>query len=427
MQGRNRNSRRGTHVAWFGQHYFVAQRIGDCQSSSCIAVFGINSASDSSQDPIMRFSSSHLAEGQTNANARTAISSIQIDNAPYDDAEGIRLAVFYSSGQYSIFRLRNLHIGAGQPIQVSEEYFSAHRTTKPVVASQLHSPLLVTSTIDGIVKFRLLEADTGSSRRVTLLRPTLQAPLAFAPMSLRLHRIERQDDLGLGKAAGPLRFRAALCYSTPFYPGSCTIGVQCFDITLAAGALKVGSATKRSVQIASRHAIAVPPDSTRPRMSPGAGNLAADLALVTSIEHDGRYIVAAKSDNTVSVYELSEQPSPAADSCSPLPKLSLKHARSLFGHTAAVDTVSVSNGRCVSTGIDGVKLWSLNGKSSASPVQLSQPETVDVMERSLASYGAATPSRPGKCDWIGLDSTRVIAVCSSPDAAQDRIQVYDFE
>ena len=424
MLRRNKNSRNGTQVAWFGQHYFVAQRAGERQSSSCIAVFGIKSASDSSQDPIMRFSSSYLAEGQTNVDARTAISSIQIDSAPYEETEGIRLAVFYSSGQYSIFRVRNLHVEAGQPIQVSEEYFAAHKTTTPVVASQLHSPLLVTSTIDGIVKFRLLSDSTASSRRATLIRPTVQAPLAFAPMSLRLQRTACGDDPS--KTAGPLRFRATLCYSTPFYPGSCTIGVQCFDITLAAATPTASRTTKRSVQIASRHAIAVPPDSTRPRMSPGAGNLAADLALVTSIEHDGRYIVAAKSDNTVSVYELSDQASPAANSCSPLPKLSLKHARSLFGHTAAVDSVSVSNGRCVSTGIDGVKVWSLDGKCSESPVQLSQPETVDVMERSLFAYGTATPSRPGRCDWVGLDSTRVIAVCSSPDA-QDRIKVYDFE
>lgn len=437
-------------VVWHGQHYFVASN--DIQEGGLpsIDVFQMTATSDN-PTRVASIVSNGL-KGKDSPGS-LSISEMQLDAAAIDGNNGIRLAVFYSNGQFSLFRIRNTGSHAQGQINISEEYFSSLKSSRSTVMARLHSPILVTSSSDCSVRFRFIEEtrnkDTGMSEiSISLSPPTMRTTLCFAPMTMRLTRKE-EPSAGFARLKaqqGPQRFQLSLAYSTPYYPAAFTVGLQVFNITVPPKN-KGNTPCRRPLEVFVRSAIAVPPSSD----VPGEHN----QAIINTIEHDGPYIVASRSDNTISVYEVldalsdswlstlstTESPPPSPAKMNAIP-LKLRHVRMLFGHTAAVDAVGLLDGKCVSTGRDGIKVWELpHWNSSRHSIQSQEEGDVDedarwrsnipISERDLPEPQAAStvthPSSRNKCQWIGLDTSRIVTVCSDESAEDRLIKVYHFE
>lgn len=445
-----RTSCSSARIAWHGDYYFAAARKSGKQSP-CISIF--KAGSDVALD---RMSSKGLCE--TAAHEGLAISDLCLDEKQSCESDDLRLVAFYTSGQYSIFRLRNLRSTSGTPISWEEEYFSSQRSSKAVVSAKLHSPLLVTSTRDCAVRFRLLEqhkTSTGAEElHVSLSQPTMRSHMCFAPMAMRLEPI--------GAIAGKAvqDFRVSLAYSTPYYPASFTVGMQMFDVHIPSGKLAEGR-TQR-VRILARNAVAVPPSiPSSPARSTSATDdedstpTASDpQAIVTSIQHDGSYVVTSKSDNTISVYKIYDAQPPVGNQArsnssetlhdepsSPARMLArplrIRHVRTLFGHTAGVDAVNVADGRCVSTGRDGLKVWELPAvEPDGSGWGVAENSSLDMTDEDavwqpnvsvIASDRTEQYEGRSRCSWIGLDSSKIVTICGAEGGEADSVKVYDFQ
>ena len=391
---------------------------------------------------------------------RLSITEMRFDDAPIANTnQGVRLAVFYSSGHFSIFRIRGLDFpNAISPLSFTEEYFSSHSTGRTVTMARFHSPLLVTASSDCSVRFRLLDEDKAegehSPLQLTASQPTVRSYMCFAPMVIKLEPVHSSTNKTVRD------FRLTMASATPYYPSAFTVGVQVVDIHIPeVSDSKKGRTRSPRLRVLARSAIAVPP-SVAP-LPPRGSQLFVDghslppstspdhqQAIVTSIEQDGPFIVASKSDNTISVYRIvdasvpgqhSAASGPVLESASPAKlrdfPLKLRHVHTLFGHTAGVDAVNVSNGRCVSTGRDGVKVWDLAPGAGCEPTSDDDDDeepasshstkawqiNVTVRQTSSSSVGAnEVEQEQDRCSWVGLDSSRIVAV------GRDSIRVHDF-
>jgi hypothetical protein len=428
-------------VAWHGHYYFLAER--NKAGPSDIPGVIVQSTEKGTPSFVTRIESEGLAT--LGYSEGLGIAEMRLDDAAYNEKDGTRLAVFYTSGQYSIFRLQSLHTST---FSYFEEYFHGTPSARPTVLARFHSPLLVTCAGDCSVRFRLLEevkTEEGSDLIVTPSQPTMRSYMCFAPMVMRLDATSIVSQ-AQGKAQPVVRdFRVTLAYSTPYYPAAFTVGAQVFDIHIP---------SKRSrLNITARSAIAVPP--IMPPLTPGspssampASDMQRSQGVVTAIEQDGAYIVTSKSDNTISVYELQEitpRLAPSVDETQQLtaspsrlsaaPALRLRHIRTLFGHTSGVDSVNVLDGRCVSTGRDGVKVWELPRQTSdarsdtpaTSELEATSdlwPKVTQVREDETEVSGS---SQPKKCSWLGLDASRIVTVSAGSASESQCIKVYNFE
>lgn len=440
-------------VVWHGQHYFIASEDVQEGGLPSIDVFRIEPTSQTSHKVASIASKALKGKGHPGS---LSVTELQLDAAAATgNMDGIRLVVFYSNGQYSLFRIKNTGpTSVTTDITFTEEYFSSQTSSRPTIMARLHSPILVTSSSDLSVRFRIVEerhdSDTGASVVHVVTSPsTMYTTLCFAPMSMRL--IRREDpSSGFAKLKAeqsPQRFQLSLAYSTPYYPAAFTVGIQVFNITVPVNSKRT-PARRRSLEIFARSAIAVPPSS---ELSTGTSQ-----AIVNTIEHDGPYIVASKSDNTISVYRvvdcLSDSWLSSVQTANSVPlspvklnaiPLQLRHIRTLFGHTAAVDAVGLMKGRCVSTGRDGIKVWELpQTKPSMRPLYSSENSdseeedyrwkvNIAISERedqaSKEVSTVASLNSPGKCQWIGLDPSRIVTVCQDHNAAGKLMKVYHFE
>lgn len=423
-----------SRIAWRGQYLFAPRRQGSTSLPS-IAIY--HSGGDV---PISHITSTGLQETAKGQNL--GISELALDEDPYCEAAGTRLAVFYTNGQYSIFRLRNLHAAASASLAWEEEFFSEYTNSRIVVAARLHSPLLVTSSRDRSIRFRLLEerqnAEGQAELHVSLSQPTMRTHMSFAPLALQL------DAVGKAVAGKSMRdFRVSVAYSTPYYPAATTVGVQVFDIHIPN--ISHSERRRTRLHVFSRSAVAIPPMSTS---LPTSSHLQEDLesvpdtnqAVVTSIQHDGPYVVTSQSDNTISVYcvhgmdaygrLLDEQEDATCTSPARMHACSLKigHVRTLFGHTAGVDAVSLANGRCVSTGKDGLKVWELPSIEQDSTTRSVEDDTVWHPNVSVTESLDEDPADGTlRRSWLGSDSSKIVAVCDDEAGEVESVRVYDFE
>lgn len=440
-------------VVWHGQFYFVRSEDGHESGLPSVDVFHIEPTSQTSKKVASIISPGLKGKGTPGS---LLITEIQLDAAAIAKDSNIRLVVFYSNGQFSLFRVR--HVGpasTGETISISEEYFSTQKSTRPTIIARLHSPILVSSSSDCSVRFRFIEErhnpNNGQAEtHITVSQPTMRTGLCFAPMSMRL--VRRGETLSgfakLKAEQAPQHFRLSLAYSTPYYPSAFTVGIQIFNITVPARC-KSTAPYRRPLEIFARSAIAAPPSHYEP--------LNPNQAFVNTIEHDGPYIVASKNDNTISVYRVIDRladswPTPQSQHNDSPPlspakmniiPLKLQHVRTLFGHTSAVDAVSVLHGRCVSTGKDGIKVWELPHRQASTRPSLHSEDSgseeenprwkdnIAISERDSHApkddLAVSNSDHLGKCQWIGLDTSRIVTVSQDNDAAERFIKVYHFE
>lgn len=347
------------------------------------------------------------------------ITEIQLDERvkSHDGTTSLRLAVFYTTGQFSLFRL---HLPTtNSPFSFEEVYahlalstIGSHSSTfDPVALARFHSPLLATCSRSFVLRFwRIEERDEKTS--LEEIEPSLRSRESWAPVVLTLKKVEGKewegelDEWGVREVEKKQKvkeevFKVTLAYSTPIFPDGWTVGVQEFvvrvppsfsPLSTIASTLDINFRRPRP-SFTTRHAIA--PSTSQHIPTPSRRQ----QQLVTAIEHSDPFIVTSRSDNTLDVFEVISEPSTSTHRQSSAfntvhlrndelgDRLRIVHRRTLFGHTARVTSVAIEEGgRCVSGGDDGtVKVWQLGERSSRAVdvVEEEQPEIEPTPRRSV--------------------------------------------
>ncbi|GAA5894471.1 hypothetical protein JCM6882_004830 [Rhodosporidiobolus microsporus] len=326
-----------------------------------------------------------------------AVTEMRLDEATSSPSSPptLLLAVFYSTGQFSLFRIA-LPSSSSCPFAAHEVYshlalgaapsypFSSPSTPfDPIHHARLHSPLLVTWSKSLTLRFwRVGEGANGDIEVEGAETPLQTSERGWKPVVLSLAKVEAEVGDGEGakgmkgwKGKGRLedegrretRFRATLAYSAPVFPSSWTVGLQEFCVTLPTPSTSTSSSPLRPprLSISARHATALPLDTPLPptprRSSPFSHRthlFTTPRNPVTGIEHSHPFVVASRRDNQLDVYEVVSSPpsatpppsssafsrfrlSPQAPRTPSHPQLQLEHRRTLFGHTARVAGVAL--------------------------------------------------------------------------------------
>lgn len=353
----------------------------------------------------------------------------------------LRIAVFYSTGQWAIFELAVASPSTRTPFSsTATEIFTSTRPpgiADPVHLARLHFPLLVTCSRGFEMRFYTLRVPKGGEIRVREVMGRWKSPETWSPVVLNLATILHSaphDDAAEHRDRAPvprlIGFHVILAYSTPVFPNLWSVGVNDFHVSLPSGSSTVPSISLRhAVAPVSYHHYAWPSHRSPPRIStpdrhgPGSG-------LVTGIEYDAPYIVTSRSDNTIQVYQIL----PSSDAAPPS-RLRVVHSRTLFGHMCAVNSVAIVGGKCVSGAADGsVKVWDLDESPG-----LGLPATgLDVVEEAAQVTDAlvATESRwvdPSRIQvglrvkQIFLDEEKIVSIVQTNNLGDEDVRVLRFD
>jgi len=198
----------------------------------------------------------------------------------------------------------------------------------------------------------------------------------------------RGDDDDESGGPSHLHYRASLAYSSPIYPQSWTVAVQQLHISIplrhlpgsaAVGHVERGECFKvgRKVFHAGGWSERRWPFKARGEMVGVKGDQAIGIGA------DGRWCVLAGEDNQIQVYAL---PSAVNDGRQAAAALSsdvdrtIRHSQTLLAHSAAITSISLRQGRCVSAGRDGrVLVWELD--DSAAAAEALEAEELEMLGR----------------------------------------------
>ncbi|KAG0656288.1 hypothetical protein C6P46_000356 [Rhodotorula mucilaginosa] len=348
-----------TLLQFHHQYIFSASRSGS-------AVTVHETRPNGSSNVVGSFESTRLG---VRAGSRPTLSEMRLDAS---SSFPMMMALFYSTGQYALFRLDlPTSSSRSRPFSAIEVYTSTSFLSDPVTTARMHWPLLVTLTDSLTLRFMRLSGDRQSGPvEVDETETPLQSRERWSPVILSLERADGAHDTRGKDDDATTHFSVSLAYSTPVFPASWTVGMQRFELAVSPARLKV---------VRAQHATAPPAHTpwpstlTRTRLFGAYGGPTAEVfaprprkSLVTSIEHSHPFIVTSRTDNTIDVYEVVRLEAPTSS-------LHVVHRRTLFGHTARVSSVALlptadagspqdntSPIRCISAGDDGaVKVWRL--------------------------------------------------------------------
>ncbi|GAA5847214.1 hypothetical protein JCM5353_007795 [Sporobolomyces roseus] len=295
-----------------------------------------------------------------------SITELKLDEGSTSTSQStsILLSVFYSTGQFSIFRLyfptpstpfNSLELYTSLSLSSSTYTQSSTSPFDSVSLAKLHYPLLVTCSTSFTLRFYQLSTLEDGQLGVRETDTPLQSRERWAPVCLGLEKTKSQGTHHQDKEKSRT-FKVSLAYSLPVFPGNWTVGLQEFTLILPP------CAASSSVSISVLSALSPPPPSALPTRHyshhPFSPSALPSLSPVTSISYSSPYIVTSLCDNTIRVYTL-HRPTPE--------KLQIRLQETLFGHTARVGSLSIvpvlsRRGECkvVSAGDDGVtKVWQL--------------------------------------------------------------------
>ncbi|GAA5856948.1 hypothetical protein JCM8547_008481 [Rhodosporidiobolus lusitaniae] len=377
------------------------------------------------------FSSSTLREffsSRPTFRPPVSITEMRLDETPSSSSHELLFALFYSTSQFSLFRLTLPSFSSPSfPFSAREVYTSLAlgsplayptlaRSTSPydpVQLARLNGSLLVTCSESLMVRFwRISDSGEGALHVDEAETPLQTSERSWQPVVLSLTKVgqDKQEEEEKEHDVVDQQYRATLAYSTPVFPESWTVGMQEFLITVPLQS----SSSRPRLSITARHATAppilsaLPPTPRRTSVfstSSSPVSRSSTSSPVTGLEHHHPFLVTSRSDNQLDVYEVVSAP-PAPPPTAPLPlsprfpsstppfsrirlsrpslpsppQLKLEHRRTLFGHTARVTSVALVDGtstglsagaegavRCISAGDDGaVKVWELTPSGSGS-------------------------------------------------------------
>lgn len=368
--------------------------------------------SDSTNGPVISVHQT-LSSGQsvlvgtissTSIFSTTTITELRLDESPSTlSSTSLRLAAFYSSGRFSVFNIQLPTTSAS--FKTTELYLSPlevipRNPIDPIVLAKLYGPLLVTCSSSFSVRFwRIKESKSVEGQvggiRVEGSSQTLQSRETWWPVVLSLSPIvapavldEQLDEWSSSDFTSsnsskllPTQFKVTLAYSTPVFPSSFSVGVQEFNITIPAS-----TSSSSYLNITTQNALA--PSNQQAYFSPSSSSSRRRVpSPITSIEFSHPFIVTSRSDNIIEVFKLYYSTPTTSNNTGrngkklEEPRLKLKHHKTLFGHSSAVESIAlestasvssvtshnttssnlIGGGRCVSGGIDGVvKVWDLS-------------------------------------------------------------------
>ncbi|POY73840.1 hypothetical protein BMF94_3099 [Rhodotorula taiwanensis] len=257
-----------------------------------------------------------------------SLTEMRLEEAVPPGATTLLCALFYSTGQYTLFCLTMPDSSdPSRPFEAREVYTSLatglaphyhdstlpYRTTlpfDPVMTARLQWPLLVTLTESLTMRFLRLSWQD-DRLHVDETETALQSRERWAPVVLNL---ARWPPCLPDKEGAPESFRVSLAYSTPVFPASWTVGLQQFDVSVPSSPLS-------PLRVRAEHATAAPaytplPSTTRRTApladtggssSPSRPSSPSSLSPspVTSIEHSHPFVVTSRIDNTIDVYEVA--------------------------------------------------------------------------------------------------------------------------
>ena len=370
------------HIALFPSFIFTSN-----PASPLVNVYRSSGSPATSAAPIgiipppPGWSSPHRPDNVTAICADQAVSFaedglIEEDHIGRRPALPARLAVFYQSGGFVILRVR--HSSPSSKLDWLRESVQppSHRPRSvrrratvftplqgdPVVLASMHYPMLVTCTLGFHLSFYHIPKPSTSDQPT---RPghlsTMHSDVSFHPAALSLFPQSDHDDTTLSDTA--VSHRACLTYCTPVYPASWTVAVQ--EFVMDPGLSDIVDVRRGECWNVGQGVDAETADLVWPkRLRPVVGVKGRNAIGVGS---DGRWCVLAGDDNRIQVYSLptpSPSPSPpprTAVSDSSTSQQPITHSQTLLAHSAAVTSVSLCAGRCVSGAKDGrVLVWELN-------------------------------------------------------------------
>ena len=306
----------------------------------------------------------------------------------------LKLIVFYSTGQFSVFELS---LSSSPADFLATELWTqltltpSFIRTDPIFLARLYSPLLVTCSRNFVIRFwkvsssrsaagtvaegagetgwKVEEVEGGSYRSGERFDPVV---LTVLPVQAKRRR----------KSSEETRFKVTIAYSTPVFPSRWTVGVQQFDVRMISP-LPTSSASSspydtRRDTVAIHGQFAAAPLLDNPSFwnsynaSRATGRPIREEGLVTAIEHSpsSPWIITSKSDNTIEVYEIIS----TAGRKKGREELGIVHRRTLFGHTSAVASIALSTSPNVSRSRDRIEsLESDEGEDNAA--QMGKEET----------------------------------------------------
>ncbi|EGU11530.1 Proteophosphoglycan ppg4 [Rhodotorula toruloides ATCC 204091] len=342
-------------ILQFHQHYILsASRLPAGNPSTAPPSVTVHQTLPSGGSAVVgSFSSTRLADffaDRPGFRPPLAITDVRLDEA-HGRSDPILCAVFYSTGQWSLFRLAFPgSTTPSRPFEAEEIYASlaiasppSHPLSAapapsptsspfdPVSLARLHSPLLVTLSDSLTLRFmRLDEAEDGKIE-VDEAETPLQSREDWAPVVLDVSQESsdpEEDGVWLGKKREEQQFKVSLAYSMSVFPASWTVGIQEFTIDVPPSRRAALSTVRvlPKMRISARHATAAPIHSPLPSTPRRSAPLAppsppstptpppTSRSPVTSIEHSHPFIVTSRVDNTLDVYEIVSRPTPSLTS-----------------------------------------------------------------------------------------------------------------
>ncbi|BGP26385.1 hypothetical protein JCM10295v2_005338 [Rhodotorula toruloides] len=371
-------------ILQFHQHYTLsASRLPTSNPATASPSITVHQTLPSGGSAVVgSFSSTRLTEffaDRPSFRPPLAITDVRLDEAN-DPGDTILCAVFYLTGQWSLFRVAfPSFTSPSQPFRAEEVYASlaiasplSHPLSAapapsptsspfdPVSLARLHSPLLVTLSDSLTLRFMRLDEAAEGMIEVDEAETPLQSRENWAPVVLDVSResgsAEEEEEPWLGKKRtewDSQRFKISLAYSMSVFPASWTVGIQEFTVDVPPPRHASLSSVRvlPKMRISARHATATPilsPLPSTPRRSaplalPSPHSTPTSQSPVTSIEHSHPFIVTSRVDNTLDVYEIVSRPTPSLTSSSsakPVPATpsrpsSVRIRRNLHANSAA--------------------------------------------------------------------------------------------
>lgn len=404
-------------ILQFYQHYFFTAS----RTPSAIPTISVHQTVPSGPSILI----ATLVSSSSPTASPSAITELRLDDRP-SLPHSFRLAAFYSTGAFTLFDLVLPTSSSTFSFSELSPPLSSTRspTPDPILLARLHSPLLVTVSTAFVLRFWRIGAGIEEAG------PRLQSRESWWPVVLTLkpvvETVEEEDEWGekaAEKEGREERYKVTLAYSTPVFPSSWSVGVQEFLVAIPPSTAK--RPRQPRISITSRHAIALP--RTPPPRDTASRARATDL--VTSIEHADPWIVTSRSDNTLDVYEVVSSPPPPPPSPTqlhlttpPPAPLQVLHRRTLFGHTARVESVAVEKGKCVSGGADGVKVWELGGEGAG----LTVVEDLEGGEGVDGGRGVWERGEKGeRIRRVWFDEEKIVSVVQGGEGERVRVLRFD--
>ncbi len=388
-----------------------------------------------------------------NVEDASPVTSMASDQSLNESPDVLRLACFHDLGMISICEVLTssgaVERGIGREFSRTLYHLGTESSETPasrlrrsnIVSSVYHHPLLITLS----AAFHLLvyylppvsPSTLNTKSQCVPLQPILQQSLhsytSFPPSSMSLTRASKS------------MFKLIVAYSVPVFPAHFTAGVCEILISLneqlsssslskTSGLAMSGSLARiTSIRTVSANIPCGWYDTSVSSPSPsGEGSdfssdaksqrhyarLAAEqwdrkVGKVAGVQTDGKWVVLGSEDGALQVYRLYRSLSSSPNAA----PMSLSYQRSLYGHTAGIAGLKVTDGRCVSLGKEGViRVWDLEeGWSVEVGAGISNDETVE--------QDSGGQSDSGEHVVVMFDERRIVAT----DTRYGGVSIWRFD